>query len=177
MVRFRESSLETSRLCVKCIQQDVQYQSKIVKLNERCFRQQSKIIKLEAEVRMLRRWAKMLKLSPPSLINTPPSKNAPTSKQNESIVSKPPAPKMKQSIIYANYEYSTDEANVQHEEKEDGTQTKDGTHVNDVMTPVDISDQFADLLDIGEPMKRKRLIFIRFFVCVCITTYYRCQFT
>lgn len=73
-VILRKSS-ETNRMCMRCPQQDVQYQKTLQKLNDKCDRLNRRNVKLRAEVTMLRRWAQLRKLTPPSPPATPPPKH------------------------------------------------------------------------------------------------------
>lgn len=80
-VILRKSS-ETAGMCVGCIHQDVKIQdtsmklnNKFNKLNETCDKQDTILRKLRAEVKLLRKWAKLKKLTPPSPPASPTPRN------------------------------------------------------------------------------------------------------
>lgn len=109
-----------------------------------------KIHKLTVEVRMLRNWARLMKLEPPSPPATPPVTPPPqsTNRENDSIDS--------------NYEYRMDEeqeADELHKREENGMKDDKANGIDGNET-WNISGTFVDSLEIGVALKRKRFIFL-----------------
>lgn len=144
---YREPS-ETSSMCDRCIQQDVKLQEMSKTLTHQCNilskkrdRQFQEILKLRAEVRILRKWAKLQKLSPPSPPATPP-------------------PKTEQSIpsIDPNYEYCMEKEGPSQQRKQNGEKTKkDRVNFSDVIqTHTNTPETLVEVVKIKEEVKGKR---------------------
>lgn len=134
---------QQTRVCFKCIQQDVKHQittkqlnDKYDKLNQKFDKQHDQLLKLKIEVRMLRNWAKLMKLTPPSPPATPPPpQNEPTSETFDS-----------------NYEYCVQKETIKEEqENEDDENKGDEANAIDGIPFVD-----GSLLEIGTPLKREK---------------------
>lgn len=131
VIFFRE--LADTHIGFRCIQQDSQCQAAIQKLAEKCD-------SLAAEVRMLRQWAAMQNLSPPSLPATP------TRIEDE------------QADLPIDSDFTCG-VDVNEEPNQEIKSEEDETNIiDDMKTDENISGKLDDPLKMGKPIKGELLI-------------------